>query len=281
MFCSQCGAELPDGAKFCPNCSAKVEVSVDKSLKDKVSKVAGTVTESAKSIGDKVNEATDGKAKEFAGKARETAQDFTRDVKQTVKDKDAKSFFTKNHYRNSIIIAVAVVLIVLLGNLFKGNSGASWISKVPKINENGGQLYGQGKTLAEIYPNDDTSRLSQAYPNDIADNFYGANDYNGIKYVRSPQSNGVYIGTVKGKASGYFCVYNGERHSFYNYAGNVEKRPLVLKVPNENFAIFLKYMLFVLNILLLSLVVVLILHLHHLLLLCIEVVFYILHHLLM
>lgn len=62
MFCSQCGAELPDGAKFCPNCSAKVEVPVDKSLKDKVSKVAGTVTESAKSIGDKVNDAFIGQA---------------------------------------------------------------------------------------------------------------------------------------------------------------------------------------------------------------------------
>lgn len=100
MFCSQCGAELPDGAKFCPNCSAKVSVSGDKSLKDKVSKVAGTVTESAKSIGDKVDEATDGKAKEFAGKARATAQDFTNDIKQSVRDKDAKNFFTKNHYRN-------------------------------------------------------------------------------------------------------------------------------------------------------------------------------------
>lgn len=133
---------------------------------------------------------------------------------------------------------MVVIAVIFLGSLFGGNSGASWLSKIPKINENGGQLYGQGKTLAEIYPNDNTSNLSQAYPDDIADNFYGANDYNGIKYFRSPQTNGVYIGTVKGKANGYFCVYNGDRSSFYNYAGSVEKRPLILKVPNENFAIF-------------------------------------------
>lgn len=35
MFCKKCGVQLPDGAKFCPNCSAKVDGAVTENDKEK------------------------------------------------------------------------------------------------------------------------------------------------------------------------------------------------------------------------------------------------------
>lgn len=124
MFCPSCGKEVPEGAGFCPSCGAKIQESSSTGLKSKFQKVTDTVTNSAKSVGERVNEATDGRAGQFAqtaqAKAKETARNFSADIKQATQDKDAKGFFTKNKYRNTKIIAGIVVILIILGSLFGG-----------------------------------------------------------------------------------------------------------------------------------------------------------------
>ena len=124
MFCPTCGNEIPNGAEFCPSCGAKISSSTHDNMKETIKKAADLASNSAKTLGNKVNEATDGKAGLFAqtaqDKAKETAKNFSADMKQAMSDKDPKGFFTKNKYRNSKIIAVIILAIIIVSSLFSG-----------------------------------------------------------------------------------------------------------------------------------------------------------------
>ncbi len=122
MFCTHCGKSIENNSKFCPYCGSGLSASGTENVKDTLKKTAGAVADSAKIIGNSVNEATNGQAQKYAEKAKETAKGFTDDVKQVAKDKDASNFFTKNKYRNVKIIAVLLIAVFILGSLFGGDS---------------------------------------------------------------------------------------------------------------------------------------------------------------
>lgn len=48
MYCTKCGAQVPDGAKFCPKCGAPVAVTSQKAAADNISQNAGTDAEKAR-----------------------------------------------------------------------------------------------------------------------------------------------------------------------------------------------------------------------------------------
>ncbi len=122
MFCQYCGKEIDDDVKFCPYCGGGLSSSDTGSAKEALKKTAGAVMDSAKAIGNSVNEATNGQAQKYAEKAKETAKGFTDDVKQVAKDKDTSNFFTKNKYRNVKIIAVLLIAVFIIGSIFGGGS---------------------------------------------------------------------------------------------------------------------------------------------------------------
>lgn len=120
MFCKYCGNQIEENSKLCPFCGKDLSPSNVDSVKDTLKKATETIVDSAKTIGNSVNEATNGQAQNYAEKARETAQEFVSDIKQVAKDKDTSNFFTKNKYRNIKIIAVLLVVIIILGSMFDG-----------------------------------------------------------------------------------------------------------------------------------------------------------------
>lgn len=122
MFCTHCGKSIEDNSKFCPYCGNELSTSGTENVKDTLKKTAGAVADSAKVIGNSVNEATNGQAQKYAEKAKKTAKGFTDDVKQVAKDKDASNFFTKNKYRNIKILAVLLIAIILISSLFGGDA---------------------------------------------------------------------------------------------------------------------------------------------------------------
>lgn len=122
MFCKFCGKPIEDYTKFCPYCGKELSTTDRNDAKEVLKKTAGAVMDSAKVIGNSVNEATNGQAQKYAERAKETAKGFTEDVKQVAKDKDASNFFTKNKYRNVKILAVLLVAIFLLSGILGGAS---------------------------------------------------------------------------------------------------------------------------------------------------------------
>lgn len=122
MYCSHCGNQIKNDSKFCPYCGGSLSSSDIGSAKEALKKTAGAVMDSAKAIGNSVNEATGGQAQKYAEKAKETAKGFTDDIKQVAKDKDTSNFFAKNKYRNVKILAVLLVAIIILGSMFSGKS---------------------------------------------------------------------------------------------------------------------------------------------------------------
>lgn len=118
MFCKYCGNQVEDNSKLCPFCGKDLSPLNADSVKDTLKKATETIVDSAKTIGNSVNEATDGQAQKYAEKAKETAQEFVSDIKQVAKDKDTSNFFTKNKYRNIKILAVLLIVIIILGALF-------------------------------------------------------------------------------------------------------------------------------------------------------------------
>ena len=129
MYCMHCGKQIEDNSKFCPYCGGSLSTSDTGSVKEALKKTAGAVMDSAKAIGNSVNEATGGQAGKYAEKAKETAKDFTDDVKQVARDKDTSNFFTKNKYRNVKIIAVMLIAVFLLSSLFGGGSKGEKMAK--------------------------------------------------------------------------------------------------------------------------------------------------------
>lgn len=129
MFCKYCGKRIVNNSKFCPYCGNGLSASGTENVKDTLKKTAGAVVDSAKVIGNSVNEATNGQAQKYVEKARETAKGFTDDVKQVAKDKDASNFFTKNKYRNVKILAVLLIAIIILGSMFNGESKEDKMAK--------------------------------------------------------------------------------------------------------------------------------------------------------
>lgn len=122
MFCTYCGEQIENNSKFCPYCGKELSISGTDNAKDALKKTTATIVDSAKAIGNNVNEATNGQAQKYAEKAKETAQGFVGDVKQVAKDKDTSNFFTKNKYRNVKIIAVLLIAIILISGIFDGES---------------------------------------------------------------------------------------------------------------------------------------------------------------
>ena len=116
MFCYNCGKEIVDGVKFCPNCGKSQNVS-ESSIKDKMVDAVGSALSTAKTAGGKALE--DEKIRAYTSIAQETAQNFADDVKQVAQDKDTSNFFKKNKFRNSKII-VGIIAILLIFTLFIG-----------------------------------------------------------------------------------------------------------------------------------------------------------------
>ncbi len=129
MYCTRCGKEIKNNSKFCPYCGNGLPASGTENVKDTLKKTAGAVVDSAKVIGNSVNEATNGQAQKYAEKAKETAKGFTDDVKQVTKDKDASNFFTKNKYRNVKIIVVLLLAVLLISSVFGGGSKNEELAK--------------------------------------------------------------------------------------------------------------------------------------------------------
>lgn len=129
MYCTHCGKEIEDDAKFCPYCKKELTASGGTDTKEMLKKTADAVMNSAKVIGNSVNEATNGKAQVYAEKAKETAKEFKDDVKQVAKDKDTSNFFTKNKYRNVKIFAVLFVAVFLVSAILGGESKEEKMAK--------------------------------------------------------------------------------------------------------------------------------------------------------
>ncbi len=129
MYCSHCGNQIKNDSKFCPYCGGSLSSSDIGSAKEALKKTAGAVMDSAKAIGNSVNEATGGQAQKYAEKAKETAKGFTDDIKQVTKDKDTSNFFAKNKYRNVKILAVLLIAIIILSSMFNGKSKGEKMAK--------------------------------------------------------------------------------------------------------------------------------------------------------
>lgn len=129
MYCSHCSKEIENNSKFCPHCGGSLSSSDTGNAKEALKKTAGAVMDSAKAIGNSVNEATGGQAQKYTEKAKETAKSFAADVKQVAKDKDTSNFFAKNKYRNVKIIAVLLIAIIIVSSMFNGESKEDKMAK--------------------------------------------------------------------------------------------------------------------------------------------------------
>lgn len=129
MFCKYCGKKIEDNSKFCPYYGKELLISGTENAKDILKKTTATIVDSAKTIGNSVNEATNGQAQKYVEKAKETAQGFVGDVKQVTKEKDTSNFLTKNKYRNVKIIAVLLIAIILISGIFNGESKEEKMAK--------------------------------------------------------------------------------------------------------------------------------------------------------
>ncbi|WP_027407167.1 zinc ribbon domain-containing protein [Anaerovibrio sp. RM50] len=124
MFCHNCGKEIADGINFCPYCGKTQEVS-NKIMNNEPSGAVDNTLSSAKNIGNQVKAVVEDKAQAYVDMAKETAQDFVNDVQQVTKDKDTDNFFKKNNNRNTKIILVIAMAMVILFMLFGGNPKGS------------------------------------------------------------------------------------------------------------------------------------------------------------
>lgn len=185
MYCTHCGKQTENSSKFCPYCGGSLSSSDTGSAKEALKKTAGAVMDSAKAIGNSVNEATSGQAQKYAEKAKETAKGFTDDVKQVAKDKDTSNFFTKNKYRNVKIIAVVLIAVFLFSSLLGEDKGEKMakntvlttfsncdIKSVTKVTGNNeGQIYvvkfifsSGDESSAVVLITDDNATLVDVYP---------------------------------------------------------------------------------------------------------------------
>ncbi|MBD5547743.1 MAG: zinc ribbon domain-containing protein [Lachnospiraceae bacterium] len=185
MYCTHCGKQIEDNSKFCPYCGNSLSTSDTESVREVLKKTASVVMDSAKAIGNDVNEATGGQAGKYAEKAKETAKCFTDDVKQVAKDKDTSNFFTKNKYRNVKIIAVVLIAVFLLSSLFGEDKGEKMakntvlatfsncdIKSATKVTGNDeGQIYivkfifsSGDESSAVVLITDDNASLVDVYP---------------------------------------------------------------------------------------------------------------------
>lgn len=122
MYCSHCGNQIKNDSKFCPYCGGSLSSSDIGSAKKALKNTAVAVMDSAKAIGNSVNEATGEQAQKYAEKAKEMAKGFTDDIKQVTKDKDTSNFFANNKYRNVKILAVLLIAIIIPCSMFSGKS---------------------------------------------------------------------------------------------------------------------------------------------------------------
>lgn len=195
MYCTRCGKEIKNNSKFCPYCGNGLPASGTENVKDTLKKTAGAVVDSAKVIGNSVNEATGEQAQKYAEKAKEMTKGFTDDIKQVTKDKDTSNFFAKNKYRNVKILAVLLIAIIILCSMFseksKGEKMAEDIvsatfsdceikSVTKETGNDEGQIYvvkfiyskgksdessavvlitGDNATLIDVYPQSEYSRM--------------------------------------------------------------------------------------------------------------------------
>lgn len=185
MYCTHCGKQIEDNSKFCPYCGGSLSSSDIGSAKEALKKTSEAVIDSAKAIGNSVNETTDGQVQKYAEKAQETAKGFTDDVKQVAKDKDTSNFFTKNKYRNVKIIAVLLIAVFLLSSLLGEDKGEKMakntvsatfsncdIKSATKVTGNDeGQIYvvkfifsSGDESSAVVLITDDNATLVDVYP---------------------------------------------------------------------------------------------------------------------
>lgn len=185
MYCTHCGKQIENNSKFCPYCGGSLSSSDTGSAKEALKKTAGAVMDSAKAIGNSVNEATSGQAQKYAEKAKETAKGFTDDVRQVAKDKDTSNFFTKSKYRNVKIIAVVLIAVFLLCSLLGEDKGEKMakntvlatfsncdIKSATKVTGNDeGQIYvvkfifsSGDESSAVVLITDDNATLVDVYP---------------------------------------------------------------------------------------------------------------------
>lgn len=104
MFCSECGTKNPDGAKFCENCGAPLEVEEATSKKASVEK-----TESKKEEVKKDTEEVKAEVKEKVETAKKAATKVAGSVSKTVENKVGK----KNV--KPLIIVCIILVVALIG----------------------------------------------------------------------------------------------------------------------------------------------------------------------
>ncbi len=230
MFCSKCGKEIEEGMKFCPNCGAEIHNNNGKSnTKRTLNEAFGTVSKTAKDIGGKINEATYEQREEYTKKAKETASDFINDVKQVKNDRNVANFFTKNKYRNSIILAAFFIILIIFSNLLSGES-SDWTSELPKFH---GENPSMGLALKELYSNDSKFEAAKTSIEYLNFDYMGINSNGGVEYYKAPLTTGDYFGEVNGKV---VSVYFNTNNTLYDH--NNDSAPLFIEVPDKTFMIF-------------------------------------------
>lgn len=88
MFCTKCGKELPEGAKFCPRCGTGINGIINPYLKNKINETAEKVTKEitdtvedvSKDITDTINNVSDN-VKEAKAKVKVDFSNFNEDAK--------------------------------------------------------------------------------------------------------------------------------------------------------------------------------------------------------
>jgi hypothetical protein len=228
MFCSKCGKEIQEDAVYCPNCGAEIHNDGKNNTKKSLDEALGSVSKKAKDIGDRINEATYEQREEYTKKATETASDFINDVKQVKSDKNVANFFTKNKYRNSIILAALLVIIIIISNVLSG--GSDWTSELPRFH---GEDVSIGLKIKELYGSESKYEAAKRSIEDLNFAFMGINSKGGVEYYKAPLTTDDYFGVVNGKAVSVYFKSDNSQYEHYN-----EDAPLFIEVPNETFMIF-------------------------------------------
>lgn len=150
MFCHNCGKELQDGDKFCTYCGKNQKLYDEaeegklindsnndtiqrytNKAKEAAQEVAVTAVSSAKALGEKINDVTDGKTNVYATMVKSTAQDFANNVQQATQDKNASNFYKKGDIKYIIFGLIMVCLLML--KIFGGADYSKELEQATKM----------------------------------------------------------------------------------------------------------------------------------------------------
>lgn len=122
MFCTKCGKELPEGAKFCPKCGNKIGSAPSSYIQEKIEKttdkVAKEINSTVESVSKEVNstvETVNKKANETKEKVKVDFNNFNEDVKNfKFQDLLEKKYVDLGSIASSFAPLIMVVLVYVV-----------------------------------------------------------------------------------------------------------------------------------------------------------------------